>query len=55
MKIVEHKILSKLDARQSEAVLIHQLLDPSTKHMIAQDVALELIENLTSRLRIRND
>ena len=40
MKIIKHKILSKLDASlpESEAVLIHQLLDPSTKHMKAHDV-----------------
>ena len=53
MKIVKHKILSNLDSRltESEAVLIHQLLDPSTKNILVQDVALELLENVTSRLR----
>ena len=52
MKIVKHKILSKLNTRLPEtvAVIIHQLLDPGTKHMIAQDVALEHIEKVTSRL-----
>ena len=52
MTIVKHKILFKLDSRlpEPEAVLIHQLLDPSTKHMIAQDVNLEHMENVTSRL-----
>ena len=53
MKIVKHNILSKSDSHRSEsdAVIIHQLLDPSTKHMIAQDVVLEHTENVTSCLR----
>lgn len=52
MKSVKTSILNKLDSRlpESNAVGIHQLLDPATKNLIPSDVAVGLLRDAVYRL-----